>query len=92
LEIAFKSARVNRGNRLKQCSDFARRYDDYQVLDDETKAQVDQEMIVQENEVQEQERVAILVDWRRYNPNQFGDDGLPIVNPSTLVGVDSPPN
>jgi len=69
LETAFQRARANRGNRLKQRRDFARRYDEYQVLDDETKAQVDQEMIVEENEVLEQERVAILADWRRYYPN-----------------------
>jgi len=34
------------------------------VLDDKTKAQVDQEMIVEENEVLALERVAILTDWR----------------------------
>jgi len=92
LETAFERARANRGNRLKQRRDFARRYDDYQALDDETKAQVDQEMIVEENEVLEQERVAILADWRRYYPNQFRDDGLPLVNPPTPIEVDSPPN
>jgi len=63
LETAFDGARAIRGNRLKQHRHFARRYDEYQVLDDETKAQVDQEMIMEENEVLEQERVAILVDW-----------------------------
>jgi len=62
LETAFEHARANRGNRLKQRRDFARRYDEYQALDDETKAQVDQEMIVEQNEVLEQERVAILAD------------------------------
>ena len=64
LETAFERARANRGNRLKQLErrDFARRYDEYQALDDETKAQVDQKMIVEENEVLEQERVAILAD------------------------------
>jgi len=36
--------------------------------------------------------VAILVDWRRYYPNQFRDDGLPLVNPPTPIEVDSPPN
>jgi len=92
LETAFERARVNRGNRLKQRRDFARRYDEYQALDDETKAQVDQEMIVEENEVLEQECVAILADWRRYYPNQFGDDGLPLVNSPTPIEVDSPPN
>jgi len=92
LETAFERARVNRGNRLKQRRDFARRYDKYQALDDETKAQVDQEMIVEENEVLEQERVAILADWRRYYPNQFRDDGLPLVNPPTPIEVDSPVN
>jgi len=64
----------------------------YQALDDETKAQVDQEMIVEENEVLEQERGAILADWRRYYPNQFSDDGWPLVNPLTPIEVDSPPN
>jgi len=92
LETAFERARANRGNRLKPGRDFARRYDEYQALDDETKAQVDQEMIVEENEVLEQEGVAILVDWRRYYPNQFRDDGLPLVNPPTPIEVDSPPN
>jgi len=60
LETAFERGRANRGNRLKQCCDFARRYYKYQALDDETKAQVDQEMIVEQNKVLEQERVAIL--------------------------------
>jgi len=62
LETAFELARANRGNRLKQHRDFARRYDVYEALDDGTKAQVDQEIIVEENEVLEQERVAILAD------------------------------
>jgi len=53
---------------------------------------VDQEIIVEENEVLEQERVAILANWRRYYPNQFRDDGLPLVNPPTSIEVDSPPN
>jgi len=84
LETTFERARANQGNRLKQRRDFAQRYDEYKALHDETKAQVDQEMIVEENEVLEQERVAILVDWRRYYPNQFGDDGLPLVKPQPL--------
>jgi len=92
LETAFERARANRGNRLMQRRDFARRYDEYQALDDETKAQVEQEMIVEENAVLEQERVAILADWRRYYPNQVSDDGLPLVNPPTPIKVDSPPN
>jgi len=62
LETAFKHARAIRGNRLKQRRDFARRYDKYQALDDETKAQMDQEKIVDKNEVLEQERVAILAE------------------------------
>jgi len=62
LHTAFKRARANRDIHLKQRRDFARRYDEYQALDDEIKAQVDQEMIVEENEVLEQERVAILAD------------------------------
>jgi len=92
LETAFKRARANRGNRLKQRRHFARRYYEDQALDDETKTQVDQEIIVEENEVLEQECVAILADWRRYYPNQFRDDGLPLVNPPTSIEVDSPPN
>jgi len=92
LETAFERARAKRGNRLKQRRDFARRYAEYQALDQETKAQVDLEMIVEENEVLELERVAILADWRRYSPNQFRDDGLPLVNPPTPIEVDSPPN
>jgi len=36
--------------------------------------------------------VAILADWQRYYPNPFGDNGLPLVNPATLIKVDSPPN
>ena len=47
---------------------------------------------MEENEVLEQECVAILVDWRRYYPNQFDDDGLPLVNPTTPIEVDSPLN
>jgi len=92
LATAFERARANRGNRLKRGRDFARRSDEYQALDDETKAQVDQKMIVEEIEVRGQEHVAILADWRRYYPNQFGDDGLPLVNPPTSLEVDSPPN
>jgi len=92
LETSFERVRANRGNRLKQRRDFARRYDECQALNDETKAQVDQEMIVVENEVLKQERVAILADWRRYYPNRFGHDGLPLVNPPTPSEVDSPPN
>ena len=38
---------------------------------------------MEKNEVLEQEGVAILADWRRYYPNQFGHDGLPLVNPLT---------
>jgi len=47
---------------------------------------------VEENEVVAQERVAILADWRRYYPNQFCDNCLPLVNPPTPIEVDSPPN
>jgi len=49
LETPFKRAGANRGNRLKQCGDFVQRYDVSQALDDKTKAEVDQEMIVEEN-------------------------------------------
>jgi len=87
LESPFERARANQGNPLKQRRDFVRRYDEYQALDNETKAQVDQEMIVEENKVLEQERVAILADWRQYYPNQFPDDGLPLVNPPTSIEV-----
>jgi len=48
LETTFERARANQGNRLKQRHDFARRYDEYQAVDHKTKAQVDQEMIVEE--------------------------------------------
>jgi len=92
LEPAFEPARANQSNRLKQRRDFARRYDEYQALDDKTKAQVDKEMIVEENEVLDQEPVAIIAHWRRYYPNQFRDDGLLLVNPPTPMEVDSPPN
>ena len=92
LETAFKRARATCGNRLKQRRDFGRRYDEYQALDDLTKDQVYQEMILEENEVLEQECMAILADWGRYYPNQFRDDGLPLVNPPTPIEVDSPPN
>jgi len=92
LETACTCARGNRGNRLKQRGHFAQRYDEYQALDDENKAQVDQEMKGEENKVVEQESVAILVDWRRYYPNQFLEDGLLFMNPPTPIEVDSPPN
>jgi len=92
VKTAFEPARVTRGKRLKQRPDFARRSDEYQARDDETKAQVDQEMIMVENEVLAQEPVAILADWPRYYPNQFGDDGLPRLNPPTPITGDSAPN
>jgi len=50
------------------------------------------EMILEENEVQEQERVAIQADWRRYYSNQFSDNGLPHGNCPPAIEVDSPPN
>jgi len=53
---------------------------------------VDQEMIVEENQVLEQEGGAILADWWRYYPNEFRDDGLPLVKPPTPIEVNSPPN
>ena len=92
LETAFERARANRGNRLKQRRNFARGYDEYQALDNEMKAEVDREMIAEENEILEQERQAILADWRRYYPNQFGDDGSPLANPPIPIEVDTPPN
>ena len=33
--------------------------------------------------------MSILTDWRRYYPNQFPDDSLPLVNPPTRIEVDS---
>ena len=51
LETAFECAWANRGNRLKQGRNFARGYDEYQALDDEMKAEVDREMIAEENEI-----------------------------------------
>ena len=66
LETAFERARANRGNGLKQRCDFAQRYQEYQALDNETKAQLDQEMILEEEEVLKLEHVAIPADWRRY--------------------------
>jgi len=62
------------------------------VLDDETKAQVDQEMSLEKNKVLEQELGAILADWRRYYSNRFRDDGLLCVNPPTPIEVDFPQN
>ena len=92
LETTFERAWANRGTRLKQRRNFARGYDEYQALDDEMKAEVDREMIAEENEILEQERQSILADWRRYYPNQFGDDGSPLVNPPISIEVDTPPN
>jgi len=48
--------------------------------------------MVEENEVLEQEHLAILADWWRYFPNLFGNNGLPLVNAPTPIEVDSPPN
>jgi len=62
------------------------------VVDDETIAQVDQAMILEDNYVFEQELVAILAGWRRYYPNHFRDNGLPLVNTPTPIKVDSPPH
>jgi len=36
--------------------------------------------------------VAILADWGQYYLNQFGNDGLPLVNPPTSIDVNFPPN
>ena len=90
LETAYERARANRGNRLKQHRDFARKYDDYKALDEADKAEVDREMIAEENQILEQERAAILADWKRYYPNQFGQDGSPLADPPIPVEVDSP--
>jgi len=86
LKTAFKRPRANGGNRLKQRHDFARRYDEYQALDDETKGQVDQEMSVGDNAFLEQEGVAIMADRQRYYPNQFGDNCLPLVKARNPYG------
>jgi hypothetical protein len=91
LETAFERARANRGNRLKQHRVFARSFPDYLALADDIKAEVDQEMVVEENEVLEQERRAILADWRQYYPNQFDQHGLPLPNPPIPIEVPTPP-
>ena len=91
LETAFERARANRGNRLKQRRVFARSFPDYLALADDIKAEVDQEMVVEENEVLEQERRAILADWRQYYPNQFDKHGLPLTNPPIPIEVPTPP-
>jgi len=62
------------------------------VLEEETKAHMDQEMMVEENQVLEPEQVAIVADCRRYYPNQLREDALPIVNHPTPIEVDSPHN
>ena len=80
LEPAFELTMANVGNYPKQPRDVARRYIEYQALDDKTKAQVHQEMILKENEVLEQEHVAILADWWRYDPKPFGDDSFTLGN------------
>ena len=92
LETPFERVRANRGNSLQKRRNFAKGYNEYQVLDDEMKADVDREMIAEENQILEQERQAILADWRRYYPNQFGDDGSPLANPPIPIEVDTPPN
>ena len=91
LETAFERARANRGNRLKQRRVFARSFPDYLALADDIKAEVDQEMVVEENEVLEQERRAILAEWRQYYPNQFDKHGLPLANPPIPIEVPTPP-
>jgi len=90
LETAYERARANRGNRLKQRRDFARKYEDYKALDEADKAEVDCAMIAEENQILEQERAAILADWKRYYPNQFGKNGSPLADPPIPVEVDSP--
>ncbi|PUU82485.1 hypothetical protein B9Z19DRAFT_1061793 [Tuber borchii] len=59
---------------------------------DEIKAEVDQEIIAEENEILEREREAILADWRRYYSNKFDQDGSPLANLPIPIEVDSPPN
>ena len=90
-ETGFPGARANLANTLSQPCDFARTYDEPQALDGETKAQVDQKMIVEENKVLEQEHLTIVTDWRGYYPNQFYANGLPLVNTPTPLIVDSLP-
>ncbi|PUU80000.1 hypothetical protein B9Z19DRAFT_1124330 [Tuber borchii] len=77
------------------------RSDEYQVLNDETKAEVDQEMIAEANEILEQERKVILADWRQYYPNQVDsppNSPAPSLNPSpkfihgSTLPAGSPPN
>ncbi|PUU72497.1 hypothetical protein B9Z19DRAFT_1069723 [Tuber borchii] len=55
------------------------------------KAEVDQEMIAELNKILEQEREAILADWRPYYPNQFDQDGSPLANLPIPIEVDSLP-
>ena len=92
LETAFERARANRGNRLKQRRDFARKHDDYKALGDADKAEVDKAIIAEEDKALEQVRRAILADWQRYYPNQFDEGGVPLANPPIPVEVNSPPN
>jgi len=92
LETAFERGRANRANRMKQRCDFARKYGQYQALDDETKAEVNREMIAKENEILEQQRRAILADWRQHYPNQFGQHGSSLANPPIRIEVDTRPN
>ncbi|KAG0128949.1 hypothetical protein HOY82DRAFT_541140 [Tuber indicum] len=91
LETAFERARANRGNRLKQSRAFAKSYSDYLELVADVKAEVDQAMIEEENEILEEECWAILVDWRQYYPNQFDEKGLPLANPPIPIEVPTPP-
>ena len=77
---------------MKQRCDFARKYGQYQALDDETKAEVNREMIAKENEILEQQRRAILADWRQHYPNQFGQHGSSLANPPIRIEVDTRPN
>ena len=92
METAFECRRTNRGNRLKQRPDFARGYGEYQGLDNETKAEVDREMIAVEHQILEPECQAILAVWRQHYPNQSGQDGSPVANPPIPIEVDTPPN
>jgi len=70
LETVFEYACANCGNRRKQCCNFARGYDKYQALHNETKGKVDCEMIAEENEIIDVELEVNLAHWRRYYAHQ----------------------
>ena len=92
LKTDFECVQANCRNRLKEYHDFLRGYDEYQALDNKTKAEVDKEMIAEENEILGQECEVILAHWRRDYPNQFGEDDIPLANSAIPIEVDIPLN